>query len=440
MRSVVVTLWLKMKMGPEIIVLVAEHLLLVIVRKHIHDLSVMAVSLPIDVTCNFIMRVRQVVNEMINAVLVLILNAVLDSELLNFLVSQLAMSIVLRRCWLGLLLLRLGFLRRLGLQMVRFDRVTDMVGCRVHCYVMLCLGNRVHGLLHKVHDLVGLVPRVLLRSQLLWIRVESLVVDWCRYNIAVLLAVREMRLPSVVSLMERLSRRGMRGHGRLCHRMVVMHLEYYFMCMLDNMSGLSYRLGSWGRSSSWCGSRLRGSLGSRCWCRSRCGSLWSRFLSNGRLRLGLERLRRLLPWVIGLSSVLERVFWVMGCIWARWRSPLFGSRSRLRLGLGRRGLRCRAGRCSRCQRLLFRSRRRSFLLWRLLLILVDSEGMLSQVFDCFNVVLHLTGRVIGIFREVVLARLIVLVLRVMISDMLSWMNVRVIVMILSGFIVNIIVV
>ena len=440
MRSVVVTLWLKMKMGPEIIVLVAEHLLLVIVCKHIHDLSVMAVSLPVDVTCNFIMRVRQVVNEMINAVLVLILDAVLDSELLNFLVSQLAMSIVLRWCWLGLLLLRLGFLWRLGLQMVRLDRVTDMVGCRVHCYVMLCLGNRVHGLLHKVHDLVGLVPRVLLRRQLLWIRVESLVVDWCRYNIAVLLAVREMRLPSVVSLMERLSRRGMRGHGRLCHRMVVMHLVHYFMCMLDSMSGLSCRLGSWGRSRSWCGSRLRGSLGSRCWCRSRCGSLWSRFLSNGRLRLGLERLRRLLPWVIGLSSVLERVFWVMGCIWARWRSPLFGSRSRLRLGLGMRGLRCRAGCCSRRLRLLFRSRRRSFLLWRLLLILVDSEGMLSQVFDCFNVVLHLTGRVIGIFREVVLTRLIVLVLRVMISDMLSWMNVRVVVMILSSFIVNIIVI
>lgn len=83
-RFVVMTLRVQMKVSFPFVVLVTENLLLVIVSEHIHDLSVMGMAIAINIAGDLILRVRQMVNEVIHIVLSFVVEAMLYTQLTNF--------------------------------------------------------------------------------------------------------------------------------------------------------------------------------------------------------------------------------------------------------------------------------------------------------------------------------------------------------------------
>ena len=73
-----------MKVSLPFVVLVTENLLLVIVSEHIHNLSVMGMAIAINIAGDLILRVRQMINEVIHIVLSFVVEAMLYAQLTNF--------------------------------------------------------------------------------------------------------------------------------------------------------------------------------------------------------------------------------------------------------------------------------------------------------------------------------------------------------------------
>lgn len=74
------------------------------------------------------------------------------------------------------------------------------------------------------------------------------------------------------------------------------------------------------------------------------------------------------------------------------------------------------------------------------MLLTLPKGVLSQVFDRLYPELHLTSCMVRILREVALARMVVLILAVLVSNVLSFVVGWVLIMVDARFLVHIIVV
>ena len=193
---------------------------------------------------------------------------------------------------------------------------------------------------------------------------------------------------------------------------------------------------------------LRDSFGS-----SLCNSLsgcTSR--TGGGLRLGSRGSGRswsVLEWVQSSGPLLEWMIGATGRVRPRWRSELLSGLGRSRRR-GRRGSRSGSGGFSRL--LLLRSRllgsfllcSRLFRLFRppmpLLFLLTMTEGVLRQILHGFHLEFHLAGCMIGVFWEVALTRAIILVLAELMANVLSRVELGVLIMVDASFFIHIIIV
>ena len=174
--------------------------------------------------------------------------------------------------------------------------------------------------------------------------------------------------------------------------------------------------------------------------------------TGGGLRLGSRGSGRswsVLEWVQSSGPLLEWMIGATGRVRPRWRSELLSGLGRSRRR-ARRGSRSGSGGFSRLLLLRcwllssFLLCSRLFRLFRppmpLLFLLTMTEGVLRQILHGFHLEFHLAGCMIGVFWEVALTRAIILVLAELMANVLSRVELGVLIMVDASFFIHIIIV
>lgn len=293
-----------MKVSLLIVMLISEDLLLMIMCKRIHGVRVMGAA--IDVASDLVLRVCQVVNEVIHTMLALICDTVLHAHVTNFFLRQL---VSIRRL---LRLLRLLVMLQLEVIILALDvRVLSLSMLKLR-FMLFLLHHRMGRLLLEVNNLRHNFNDSFLRGMAL----EAMV--FTSFDYLVFFKLFRMRLPAVIlsSLMNFF------GMVRFLSMMRMFDVVRLLMLCMDRFV---MRARGYGRLSD----RAANILGS-----------FGLFLSLRRrlLRLQLERLFRLLVRMVGHTALLERMLRVSRYVRRRSSMPLDGCLlDRCRSRLWRRG-------------------------------------------------------------------------------------------------------
>ena len=213
------------KMGDLLVVLITVALLFVIVSEHVQ--SVLVRILTGDPTGQFVFRVRDLFNNVLNRVFALVLKAMLHSEALDLLRTELPVRLLtigfllLRLCrWVCLLLLRLSLCISLGL-------LNPRLVMRLGRFGLVGLGDLVRLLLEIKDELA------------IWTMHRSIVVVAMIVADRVAAGVHKRRVePVVVVVVNVFDGRRLR-HGHLSDRLVVV---YDYGLHLNGSRGLGLRL------------------------------------------------------------------------------------------------------------------------------------------------------------------------------------------------------